>query len=288
MENLNNKIHDYLDGTLTAAETQAFETALTTDKDLSNEVKLYNDLIKGIEIGADDSLRQSINTVKQRLIDENFFSHLDVVENTVEVAKPKAIIRTLPNAATTQNTTKIRRLSIYKWAVAASVLVVIAVALWLFQPNKKALFSETYTAYFQPESKKLADIHSELNTVGFAADKARNASLETALKAYENKNFTVAKALFQTHLAAYAQDSDAEFYTAMTLMSLKDAQNAAIYLENLLKNSKWEKDAQWYLALNYLTIEGKHDAGLNLLKDISKDSASPYQVKAGEIWVKLK
>ena len=48
MENFHDKIQEYLDGTLTAAETQAFGKALISDKNLADEVALYNDLIKCI------------------------------------------------------------------------------------------------------------------------------------------------------------------------------------------------------------------------------------------------
>lgn len=284
MENLKGKIHDYLDGTLTAAETQAFETALMTDKDLADEVNLYNDLIKGIEIGADDTLRQSINSVKKRLAAESFFE-----EDTVEETKKEAIIRTLPNANATENTGIIRRLSIYKWAAAASVLLIVGVAYWLLQSKKDpARFQNEYAQYFRPETQRLNQINEELNSIGFGTDKAQSESLKNALKAYSDKDFTTAKSLFIEHLKKYTNDFTAQFYLSMTFMSLKENKNATFYLEgNLIHIADWSTTAQWYLALNYLTIEGKQEAALSLLTNIANDTNSPYHKEAGEMLKKL-
>jgi hypothetical protein len=282
MKNLNDSIHDYIDDLLPETERQAFELALKTDATLAQEVRLYQDLIKGVDVATDVDLRNTIGAVLQRLAAENFFD-----ENIETLEKPhkEAIIRPL----TVEKTAIVRKLSTYQWAAAAAVLLLIAAGLWFLQPNKDALFNETYTAYFQAENTKLNEVFSEISATGFAADLVRNESLKNALEAYKTKNYGLAKSLFQAHLRIYASDSDAQFYLAQTLMTLKEAQNAAILLENLSKNegNRWQKDAQWYLTLNYLTMKEQREEALILLKNITNDTTSPYQTKASEMLKKL-
>jgi TolA-binding protein len=282
MKNLQGKIEDYVEGMLPDTERQEFEAALATDAKLAQETRLYQDLIKGIDVATDTDLRQMIGSVQARLAAENFFTE-DI--ETVEKPQQEAIVRKL----NVEKTALIRKLSAYQWAAAASVLLLIVAGLWFLKPNKEAIFNETYTAYYQPETKQLSDVYTEITAPGFAADKVRNESLKNALDAYQAKNYTSAKSLFQAHLTAYPLDFDAQFYQAHTLMLLEEAQNAAILLENLAKNegNRWQKDAQWYLALNYLTLKEKREYALNLLKNITQDVSSPYQVKAGEILKKL-
>jgi TolA-binding protein len=282
MENLNEKIHDYIDNLLPETEHQAFELALKTDAKLAQEVRLYQDLIKGMNLATDVDLRRTIGSVQQRLAAENFF---DEKVETLEKPQKEAIIRPL----TVEKTATIRKLSTYQWAAAASVLLLIAAGLWFLKPNKDALFNETYTAYFQVENTKLNEVYSEISTPSFATDKARNESLKNALEAYKAKNYEAAKALFQTHLRIYATDIDAQFYLAQTLMNLKEGQKAGVLLANLSKNegNRWQKDAQWYQMLNYLTIKERRDEALSLLKNIGGDATSPHQAKAVEMLKKL-
>jgi TolA-binding protein len=282
MENLNEKIHDYIDDLLPETERQAFESALKTDAKLAQEVRLYQHLIKGMDVATDNDLRQTIGSAQARLAAENFFT--DDVE-TVEKPQQEAIVRKL----NVEKTALIRKLSAYQWAAAASVLLLIAAGLWFLKPNKDALFNDTYTAYFQPETKQLNDVYDEITSPGFATDKVRNESLKNALDAYQAKNYSPAKALFQKHLTAYPLDFDAQFYQAQTLMNLKETQNAAVLLENLAEKTenRWQKDAQWYLALNYLTMPEKREVALNLLKNIAADATSSYGAKAVEMLDKL-
>ena len=282
MKNLYDKIDDYVEGMLLDTERQAFESALKTDAKLAQEVRLYQDLIKGMEVATDADLRRTIGSVQQRLAAENFFKEDFQI---AEKPQKEAIIRPL----NVEKTGIIRKLSVYQWAAAASVLLLIVAGLWFLQPHKDALFSETYTAYFQAENTKLNGVYDEISTPSFATDKARNESLKNALDAYKTKNYAVAKSQFQAHLRIYALDIDAQFYLAQTFMNLKEGQSAAVLLENLSKNegNRWQKDAQWYQMLNYLTMKERRNETLILLKNISDDVASPYQAKAGEMLKKL-
>jgi TolA-binding protein len=282
MKNLQEKIEDYVEGMLSDTERQEFEAALATDAKLAQETRLYQDLIKGMDVATDTDLRQMIGSVQARLAAENFFTE-DVV--TVEKPQQEAIVRKL----NVEKTALVRKLSTYQWAAAASVLLLIVAGLWFLKPNKEAIFNETYTAYFQPETKQLSDVYTEITTPGFATDKVRNESLKLALDAYQAKNYASSKSLFQAHLTAYPLDFDAQFYQAQTLMNLKEAQNAAVLLENLAKNegNRWQKDAQWYLALNYLTMPEKRETALGLLRNIGADKTSPHGAKALEMFNKL-
>jgi TolA-binding protein len=282
MKNLYDKIDDYVEDLLSDTERQAFESALKTDAKLAQEVRFHQDLIRGMDVATDTDLRQTIGSVQARLAAENFFS--EEVETT-EKPQQEAIVRKL----NVEKTALVRKLTTYQWAAAASVLLLIAAGLWFLKPNKDALFSETYTAYFQSETKQLNDVYDEITSPGFATDKVRNESLKNALDNYQAKNYAVAKSLFQAHLTAYPLDFDAQFYQAQTLMNLKEAQNAAVLLGNLAKNAgnRWQKDAQWYLALNYLTMPEKREVALELLKNIASDATSPHAVKALEMFNKL-
>lgn len=286
MEKFNDKIQDYVDNMLPDTERQAFESEMTTDTQLAQEVRLFQDLIKGMDVATDTDLRKTIGSVQQRLALENFFDEEISTEVVVEKPQKEAIIRSL----NVEKTATIRRMSTYQWAAAASVLLLIAIGLWLLQPNKKdSLFNETYTAYFQSETKKLNDVYTEITTPSFATDKVRNESLKGALDAYQAKNYGAAETQFQAHLLNFPNDMDAQFYMAQTFMNLNNTQNAVALLENLLKNApnRWEKDAKWYLALNYLTMKEKRESALDSLREIRQTPTSPYQAKAADMLKKL-
>jgi TolA-binding protein len=274
MENMYDKIQDYVDNTLPDTERQDFEAALATDKNLAQEVRLYQDLIKGIEIATEADLRQKIGSVQSRLAAEGFF-------NAADTAGQEAVVRPI----TPEKTAAVRRLPIYRLAIAASITLLIAVGFWLLRPSQNTPFEDTYTAYFQAETQRLPDIYTELSATGFAADKVRNESLKAALQTYQARNFTAAKNQLQNHLTTYPTDTDAQFYMAMSLMSLKENDAAVPYLEGLMTDadSRWAKDARWYTALIYLKIKEKRNAALDVLKGIARDDASQYQPKAKAI-----
>jgi TolA-binding protein len=283
MKNLYDKIDDYVEDLLSETDRKVFESALKTDTKLAQEVRFHQDLIHGIDVATDTDLRQMIGSVQARLAAENFFT--EDVETTVN-PQQEAVVRKL----NVEKTALIRKLTTYQWAAAASVLLLIAAGLWFLKPNKDALFKGTYTAYFQSETEQLNDVYTEITSPGFASDKVRNESLKNALDNYQTKNYAGAKSLFEAHLRNYALDFDAQFYLAQTLMNLKETQNAAILLENLVKNggNRWQKDAQWYLALNYLTMPEKREMALGLLENIASDATSSHGAKALEMLNKLK
>lgn len=342
MENLFENIDNYIDGSLSVADRAAFEEALLTDKKLADEVAFYQDLAKGIEVGADLNLKNSLKNVQNSLKNEGFFltdtdidafiagnldddkkagfdtrlandtdfasdvtmqkdllkgielgadndlrdkirgihQNLDS-EKFFEKQDHTAIIRPL-NA---ENSAKIRRIGVQWWAAAASIALVIAAGFWLFNPAKPTTYDNIVTQYFQAESNRVKDVYSELSAEGFATDKLRNNSLKMALEAYQAKNYVTAKSLLAAHVVQFKDDFDAQFYLSMTYMSLHENTQAIPFLTNLLNNtgSGWMKEAKWHLALIYWNMPEKHDTAVLYLKGISADNSSLYQAQASEI-----
>jgi TolA-binding protein len=343
MENVYDNIDNYIDGTLSAADVQAFEQAMAIDKNLAQEVAFYQDLTKGVEVGADFGLKNMLQTVQNGLTKEGFFlndndidlfidGHLEAdkvesfyyrlqqdadfaaevemqqdlrkgiemgadsglrnalkdvqhgleKENFFAKEEKTAIVRTLNTEGV--GSAKVRRLGVQWWAAAASIALLITASIWYLSPSKPATYDNIAAQYFQAENERVKDIYAELSADGFAVDKARNNSLKAALEVYQSKNYSLAKDLFEKHVAQYKDDVDAQFYLAMTYLSLNEKEKATPYLESLLnKNTTWANDATWHLALIYWNMPEKHDVAVAYLTNIAENKSSEYQAKAVEI-----
>lgn len=343
MKNFFDIIQDYLDGTLTTADSEAFEKALQSDKALANELALYQNLEKGIELGANIGLRNTLKTVQSNLKNQGFFlndSDIDLyLDNQLDAEKLEGfnfrlahdadfaaevdmqqdlikginigtdahlrniikdanqsyfeektpIIRALNTDGISRENregvqVKVRRIGIQWWAAAASIALLIAASIWYLSPSKPATYDNIAAQYFQAENERVKDIYAELSADGFAVDKVRNSSLKAALEAYQSKNYTLAKELLEKHLMQYSDDVNAQFYVAMTYVSLNEKEKAIPVLEKIhISTSTWINAAQWHLALIYWNIPEKHDIAVAYLTNIAENKGSVYQAKAIEI-----
>lgn len=159
-----------------------------------------------------------------------------------------------------------------KWLFAAAGIAAIIGLLLLLQPNQ---FSESdlYSEYFKPYPNTVAPI---VRSTGEINQKGK------AFQAYESKDYVTSSVLFR-QIYQDNHEEYAQFYTAISLMGLKDFEKS----KDILATTKWSSDysekAQWYLALNYLAINQPKNSRI-ILQNIVRDKS--YHAKNAKTLLK--
>ena len=239
------KIENYLNGALPPEERASFDRALAQDTALREELDLVQDLLAGIELSGEAALKAQIGAAHDELKAEGFFEK-----------KTAKIVQLQPA----------RQWHWRRWAVAASVLIVGAAALWFWleQESASQLFFEKN---FAAEEVKIAAIIEDYDAPGLLApDRERRRSLATALKSYRAKDYASARILLSSHFQNYPQDTIAQFYLGLSEMHLSHFEQAIAYLQPLspptLKPAvnetyNFQREATWYLALAWSQRPGQ-------------------------------
>ena len=214
-----NDIARYAEGEMTAEERSAFETALTADESLRQQLVLYQEVHAGLQqhFGADAQQAQLQDTLHS--LRTEFF-------NTVNTAVPAKVI-------------SMKR---YLRGAAAVAAVLIAVV-FIWQPWQPGLFNK------YAETSMVAPAERGGNTDNL---------LQQGVDAFNKKNFSRAASLLQQLRRQDTTNSAVNFYYGVALLQT-DKLTAAFTLFNQLYTgqSAFKYEAAFYNALVYLKEDNK-------------------------------
>jgi hypothetical protein len=185
---------------------------------------------------------------------------------------------------------KTRRLSVWQWAAAASIVLLVAVGLWLFLPKKTDNTAVIVAEAFQSETVVPDVLISKLKSqTGMASGEVADTDLLRCLELYKAKNYVAAKPALEAHITQFGDKTDkraAEFYLALSSIATHtDGAKAISMLQNLQKETAWASEANWFLALAYLQ-NSKNTDGVVLLKKIA-ESNDNFKKEAAALLQKL-
>lgn len=106
---------------------------------------------------------------------------------------------------------------------------------------------------------------------------------DSAMIKYDKQDYGGAVKEFEKILKQNPDDEKALFYSAVSYMSMEQADKALVNLNKILanKNSKYYEDAQWYSSLAYIKNNDTKNARMNLIP-LQNNSKSKYQKQADE------
>lgn len=265
----------YLDGSMKAEELTQFEARMASDDVFAQEVALFMDMQKSIELNGNKELKASIKNVHNNLEKEAFFdtkaevsSQTSTVSKKMEVAHKKSNISKL-------------------LSIAAGVAILLGAALFLLQDPDKPSKSEQFAKVYKPETKKIGEILDNLDGYGLADPEAeRKGGLTTALELYEKGNYEEAKKLLATHLDKFKEDKIGKFYLGLCFLQDGEYAKASTHLQPLVidSNTDWElfDESRWYLSLCYMMFDNEKgkESAIKVLKQIVEDPTTEYKVEA--------
>lgn len=235
------RIERYLDGKLTAEEMSVFETQLQTDEELAKAFSLEETARLIIATAGREELRNRLDTYE---------SAFEKKTSSVKVLKPKN----------------------RQWfPLAAVLLALIAVSLWLFIPGGETS-NDLFAAHF--------DIYRSPSTV---RGKESKDVWQEATEAYTSSDYAKAAMLFQKSL----DDPNtipylAEFYRGISLLAEvpPQAQTALAAFEKVLQSDNdYQQQAMWYQALALLHLQRNGEAKKALTDLQNTGSYKDTQVK---------
>jgi len=212
-------IEKYILGTLTSEEKEQVAKWLETDTSFKTELEFQTNLKRALEKGEDEAFKTTLKELE-------------------------------PGRQTPS------KRPIFKWAIAASIIVLVVVGTLLFQPSQnKSLFAQNFQPYanvIQPvvRGENLNDVTTQ------------------AFLAYENAEFELAETHFTTMVNS-TNDSYALFYLANVKLALEKPDDAiSLFHSYMTTGENLSSQAQWYVALAYLQLDDPVEAKVALKKII--------------------
>jgi tetratricopeptide (TPR) repeat protein len=260
------KIELYLEGKLDPIAKAALETEIAQNPALSEEVEIYRDIIRGVQLGGENDFMHKIHAWEKELSAKDIIEEKHLVpSNSTEAANVKPLhTQTKSN----ENWMKI--------AVAACLLAVLSVGIWQFtQPdsNPKDLF-EKYNSPYSTEG---------------ITDRAGNDDFVKATRFFEKKEYAEAVKLYDGILDTHPDSVIVNLYAGIANVSLGKAKEATEQLEKVIasNNPNYKEAAEWYLAILPLQA-GDKNAAIARLEAIRNTSGHEYREKAKELLKELR
>jgi len=268
----NTTIDQYLSGELDGELLEIFDKRLQRDESFAKEVEHHTDLLKGIAIFSERSIKDDLDQVQSELERDKFFTKPSNVRTTTDTSPPEA---------------KVVQFSFRKvLAYAATVLLLVSAGFWFFYQNSTTSQDHFASHYYPYQDVLTEDILDELSSFGFGevSEKDKLKELNSCMVLYNKKSFQLANSAFEKYLKKYPNDLEAKFYQSLSLIELEKYNQAIdqLYILHKTEGFKFKKEATWYLALVYLKNQQTELAN-QLLKIIASDKDSPFQINSQKI-----
>ncbi|MCC7507617.1 MAG: tetratricopeptide repeat protein [Saprospiraceae bacterium] len=252
MEELYNRIEDYLDDTLSPADRAAFEAELAADAELAAALEVVREARERLSRqwageAADTALHATLRQVGAQ--------HFGASE---------------PAATQTNRPWIVRR-----WPALAAAAAIAGLLIWLGWPagNTDARLYAQYKTY--PKAGFV--------TRGGGPDQAE---LANATAAFNQGRYQDALPVLEQQAAAYPDDLEARFFLALCLIETGRTADGRAQLEQIsAAPNAWASDARWQLALSYLK-EKDRSRCQELLSGIPPDDA--HYEQAQQLLAKLR
>ena len=212
----NDKIDAYLKGELNEEEKQQFEKEIDQDKTLAQELHFHEMTQRHIELLEDRKITAQVQAIHQAELKRR---------------RRKALVK-----------------QIRYWAVAASILLLLALSWWLWDSpsaNPDTLYAEYYTAYELP----------------FGNRNEQNSQTEAGAL-YLAGEYEKAAPIMEALLAADTGLSKIQFALGICKMELEQWNQAVPLFEKLIEDNDvlYADNARWYLALCALKLNNSATA----------------------------
>lgn len=204
------QIERYLQQQMSAEEQQAFVAKLSSDASLKQ---------------ATDELRLLFVGVQEAALQQRLDQFHEGVTTTASTSTAKVV----------------RMPASRKWAIAASLLIVVTVAAWLFftTGNKKDL----YATYYQPDPGLIS-----------AMGNSDNYTFDRAMVEYKTGNYTGAIKVWDSLLATQPNSDTLHYFLGSAYLANNETGKAMEQLQQVVDkpNSPFVYDANWYMGLALL------------------------------------
>lgn len=269
-------LYRYLNQEMTQEDSTAFEKLILEDENLAQEVTFHKDLLGGIELSGDQELQEKIKKVVSELEKGGSFRKKMGGRNSDEGRQTGSGLRI-------QTLFQPRYL-----AIAASATMILVLGFFLFRPSTPN-YQQLYSQSFQLDNTLLQSQLEELDFTGMGNPKqTQNKSLLRGLEAIEAGDVARADSELTQHLDNYPDDEVAALFLAQIWMKNNEFEKAYTRLGPISqRESSYQAEALWYMALSTLQIPSKSDETQQLLEKIVAHPESKYAKDAKRILQEL-
>jgi len=223
--------------------------------------------LKGINLVADQELKNTINSVHQELKGQHFFETQNTDNKIVKMRN---------------------RNSRWDLIAVAATMVLVAATWWALKQDERheANTQELYAEYYQADDP---DIISIIGTGFVDQPGSRDDLFEEALKLFKNKNFRAANKTLQMLDTKFPDDNEIKLYLALSNIELGNVNTAIDQLRPLtIADFDMQAEAQWYLGLLLMNDTDNKQEAMDLFNTLAKGDTTKYQERAEEILKELK
>ena len=262
-DELRHKIEQYLSGTMTSEEADAFSGQIEADPDLYSEVQL----------SAEINFHLSENLSDTAIPDNDYTRRLKEFFRSAEAKQLEAKLRKVQQEYRADQAPKSKRPNFYRYAAILTILIGATFAIMLLQgPNSADLYASYYTT---------KDVPSVI-TRGDAS------TLKEAAAAFQNEEYQKALELFQD----YYEEEDsinpsAYIYSGLVKLELGQGEEAISDFDSLINSTALDRSkGLWFKALAYLKMDKVKDAK-KVLESITESESNFNYSKAVELLEEL-
>lgn len=163
--------------------------------------------------------------------------------------------------------------TVFKYAAAAAFLVLIGFGIYLLQIDRSRTNQELFNKYFSSYTSIIENRDAE----------NRSLLLTKGMTAYSKGAFKESIHLFEQLIGHPAYSTPAAFYTGLSYLELRKADQAVKYLKmTTVSDGMFMQEAQWYLSLAYL-LANKKEQATELLVNIASEPDHYYREKAQKL-----
>jgi len=262
------QIENYINDILSKEEKLDFEKQLTENNALAEELKLYQNMMGGIDLEGTDLMRNELKEIQTKLAKENAFNQ--------ETTKTTRIIKM-------ENPKKSNR----NWlAIAAGVLVLIVAGILLQSPEK--ITRAEALAKFDTSSSVNELLDTQINEyegLGMAdPERGKKDSIAQILREYKGGKYQESYNAATEFLAHYPNDAVAQYYAGMSKFQDGKYGKAVEWLSTSVqqKEMPFYDQSRWYLALSYtmLATTTGDDNAIKLFQQIIDTPDSKFRTEA--------
>jgi tetratricopeptide (TPR) repeat protein len=226
------KIEGYILGLMTDAEKQSFESELEIDQNLKTRYEDIKVLLQEVELA---SLKDSM---------EVFHAELKSSTPVVPINSKKP----------------------FTWkplAVAASLLFLLAITLWVFLGNTTEN-EKLFTAYYQPDPGMVTAMGTNSNY-----------EFDRGMVDYKTGAYQAAISRWEKLLAQKPDNDTLNYFLGSALLAIGDDELALSFLQKTLEMETgiFQKEASWYLGLSYLK-SGNNAEAVKYLQNSGREEAA--------------
>ncbi|MEM1319684.1 MAG: tetratricopeptide repeat protein [Bacteroidota bacterium] len=232
------QIDEYLLGRLRGDALEAFEKEVADDPNFADQVQQRRTLMEKVDAYGDYEVKAQLKNLHQK-----------------------------------EMKLRLRRRSLRRWGFALFALLLLAIAYWLWQPQKPSSSQQLYAAHYEPYPLNFA-----------ARDGNTERALAEAGRFYRSGQYAKALPLFQSVYQADTTESKVLLAIGICLMEAGQLEDALQRFQPLLQTDfdPFKDQALWYAALVHVKQE-ERPAAQALLQQIVADPQSDFYQQARDL-----